>query len=367
MPSASSDLETGEAAMSISAMGRPAEGTDLRNLFLAGIFAMTVAASLMGVIPPAVAMDKYIALGAGMQAGVSHEAGLNLCDGINSGRHGHGVRCRTYATGGSIFNINALRSGEMDVVITRADLAYEAYRGEGAFGEDGPFPQIRAIATVYDSPMVILVPAFSDIETLEDLRGRRVNVGNPGSGERAFARLVFDLADWNDSDFEMVHELPRDAAGDAFCNGAVDAVFQALPVPSEFYDRLTQECDARFLTLTAQELVDVLNSGPFFEVATIPGDVFPWNSDDIVTVSTEVVLVSSTQLHDATVSVLAQSLHALEMEEARTRYSRARRSETKDLVEAGDVLPLHAGAVEYFRAAGIEFGTGRTSVSGWWE
>src|SRR5918995_6459008 len=133
---------------------------------------------------PAVAQQKFITVGTGGVTGVYYAVGGAICRLVNKDRKEHGLRCSVESTGGSPYNVNAIREGELDFGMAQSDVQYNALKGEGAFAENGPFPELRAVFSVHPEPFTVLARADANVSTFEDLKGKRVNVGNPGSGTR---------------------------------------------------------------------------------------------------------------------------------------------------------------------------------------
>ena len=116
--------------------------------------------------------------------GVYYPTGGSICRLVNKDRANHGVRCTVESTGGSVYNINTIRAGELDLGVAQSDWQYHAYKGTSKFADAGAFTDLRAVFSVHPEPFTVVARADSGITNLEDLQGKRVNIGNPGSGQR---------------------------------------------------------------------------------------------------------------------------------------------------------------------------------------
>ncbi|MDD9878182.1 MAG: TAXI family TRAP transporter solute-binding subunit [Magnetovibrio sp.] len=210
-----------------------------RAMFLPAVFGL----GLIGAAPAALAKDKFVALGTGSPNGTYFPVGRGICDLVNDSRLEHGVRCIAYNTGGSVYNIQAVMSGELEMGITRSDLAFQAHDGLNAFKAIGPNPEIRAVTTLYSMPIAVLVRKDAEIETFQDLEGKRINIGNKGSGKRSVAELIMNIMGWQRGDFSAVLELSTKKMGKALEDrGAYDDAFEmfaagnALKRPTLDYD-----------------------------------------------------------------------------------------------------------------------------------
>jgi TRAP transporter TAXI family solute receptor len=300
----------------------------------------------------AAALDKFLALGTSSSGGVYYPVGEAICALINAGRIEHRIRCAAYTTGGSVYNIQALQSGELDLAITRADLAYQAYRGEGEFASMGANRNLRAITNLYSQPVAVVAKADSGIKSLDQAQGKRVNIGNLGSGKRTIAELIFDIEHWSSKNFKQTLELSSEDSEKAFCEGRVDVLIEALGMPSAFYDRLTQKCNGMFVPLSDSLIAGIRKRAPFFFVDTIPGGVYPHNPAGVRTVGIKVVLITTSRVHPYSIRVVAQSMFD-DLAKLRARSRALSQATTQSMLLEGINIPFHEGALDYYRSKGL--------------
>ena len=158
---------------------------------------LSAAAVLAGQIlasatPAFAAEEKYITIGTGGQTGVYFVVGQSICKLVNRNTSKHGIKCTAPSTGGSIANINAIKAGNQDMGVAQSDWQYHAYNGTAKFEEDGAFKDLRAVFSVHGEPFTVVARKDSGATKFSDLKGKRVNVGNPGSGQRATMGVVLD-------------------------------------------------------------------------------------------------------------------------------------------------------------------------------
>ncbi|MCC0048402.1 MAG: TAXI family TRAP transporter solute-binding subunit, partial [Rhodobiaceae bacterium] len=147
---------------------------------------LTGAALAAGVALSAHAADQqFISIGTGGVTGVYYPTGGAICRLVNKGRKEHGIRCSAESTGGSVYNINTVRAGELEFGVAQSDWQYHAYHGTSKFEDQGAFEGLRAVFSVHPEPFTLLTRGDTGITKFEDLKGKKVNVGNPGSGQRA--------------------------------------------------------------------------------------------------------------------------------------------------------------------------------------
>lgn len=164
-----------------------------------------IAAAVMGA--GAVHAQEFITIGTGSVTGVYYPTGGAICKLINKDRRDHNIRCSVESTGGSIYNVNTIRSGELDFGIVQSDWQYHGYKGTSTFEEQGPYTKLRAMFSLHTEPFNIIARSDAGIEKLEDLKGKRVNIGNPGSGDYATMSVVMDAMGWTQDTFKLASEL----------------------------------------------------------------------------------------------------------------------------------------------------------------
>jgi uncharacterized protein len=312
-------------------------------------FLLFALAAMAAVMPHDVrAFDKFVALGTSSTSGVYYPVGTAICDLVNARRMDHLMRCLPYVTGGSVYNIQALVSGELDIGITRSDLAYQAYAGEGEFSDFGPNRDLRTVANLYGQPVAVLVRHDSGITSFADFDGRSINIGNQGSGKRTIAEQMFRIMGWTNDRFSKVTELPTDAMGKAFCNGEIDILIEALGIPAAFYDRMTRECGGMFLNLPDRLFDGFKRTGPFFYNDLIEAELYPHNPDYVRTVGIKIVLVTTARVAPRSIEIVADSMFR-NLGRFRDAHSALGGSNIYNMLQEGIPVPIHEGAERYYR------------------
>ena len=172
--------------------------------------ALGVAAGLMlagATGPTAAAEQQFVSIGTGGVTGVYYPTGGAICRLVNKGRKEHGVRCSVESTGGSVYNLNTIRQGELDFGVAQSDWQYHAYNGTSKFEDQGAYENLRAVFSVHPEPFTVVARADSGISSFADLEGKRVNIGNPGSGQRGTMEVVMGALGWDKSTFALASEL----------------------------------------------------------------------------------------------------------------------------------------------------------------
>jgi uncharacterized protein len=308
---------------------------------------IVVGAGVFAHAGEAVAKDKFVALGTGSPSGTYAPVGAGICDLINVERANHGVRCIAYNTGGSVYNIQAITSGELEMGITRSDLAFQSYKGVNAFKAIGPNENLRAITTLYAMPIAVLVKKDSEIKTFADLPGNRINIGNKGSGKRPVAELILSEMGWQKGDFSAVLELTTKQMGKAFCDGNVDILIEGLGNPSKFYEQMVGECGGRFLEVPKE----VVENFPYFAALDIPGGLYTDTPNAVGTFGFKATLVTKKSLHPDTAYDVTAAIFET-FERFQEKHPSLKLADPISMVNNGIFIPLHPGAERYFRERG---------------
>jgi TRAP transporter TAXI family solute receptor len=203
-----------------------------RSLSLRGVAPLATAALVAALLAPpsALAQQKFVTIGTGGVTGVYYAVGGAMCRLVNKDRAKHGIRCSVESTGGSVYNVNTIKAGELDFGLAQSDVQYQAYKGEGGFKE--PYGDLRAVFSVHPEPFTLVARPDANITSFADLKGKRVNVGNPGSGTRSAMDELLNAEHMKVSDFALASELKADEHGPALCDNKIDAFFYGVGHPS---------------------------------------------------------------------------------------------------------------------------------------
>ena len=212
---------------------------------LATASALALGAAIgMTAVPTAQAQQPtFITIGTGGVTGVYYPTGGAICRMMARTRGEHGIRCGAESTGGSVFNVNAVRNGELEFGVAQSDVQFNAYNGEDKFKEQGANPNLRSVFSIRPEPFTVVARADSGIKTFEDLKGKRVNVGNPGSGQRATMEVLMNQMGWTMDDFSLVSELQANEQSQALCDNNIDAMIYTVGHPNGSIKEATTACD----------------------------------------------------------------------------------------------------------------------------
>jgi TRAP transporter TAXI family solute receptor len=306
------------------------------------------AGSLIFAEQPAAQQQKFVTIGTGGVTGVYYAAGGAICRLMNKDRKTHGIRCSAESTGGSTFNVNTIRGGELDFGMAQSDIQFNALKGMGTFKEAGPYKDLRAVFSIHPEPFTALARKEANIVKFEDFKGKRFNVGNPGSGTRASLEELIGVMGWKLSDFAVASELKPDEHGPALCDSKIDGLFYAVGHPSANIQDPTATCGAKLISITGSAVDKLVAAKPYYAKATIPAALYANNPQATDTYGVLATLVTSATMNDETVYQLTKAVFD-NLDEFKKLHPALANLEAAHMVKDGNSAPLHTGAARFFK------------------
>jgi TRAP transporter TAXI family solute receptor len=295
--------------------------------------------------------QRFITIGTGGVTGVYYPAGGAICRLVNRDRAKHGLRCSVESTGGSVANVNLLKSSEIEFGVAQSDVQFNATNGQGQFQKDGAMGDLRAVFALHPEPFTVVARKEANITKFEDFKGKRFNVGNPGSGTLASMNELLAAMGWKMSDFGLASELRPDEHGPALCDGKIDGFFYAVGHPSANIQDPTTICGARLISLTGPAVDKLVKEKPFYAMATIPGGMYPNNPNPTTTYGVQATIVSSAKVPADVVYVVVKTVFD-NLDEFKKLHPALANLKPEEMIKNGLSAPLHEGAVRYYKEKG---------------
>jgi uncharacterized protein len=290
-------------------------------------------------------------VGTGGVTGVYYPVGGAICRLINQTRRDHGIRCSVESTGGSVFNVNAIRGGELEFGVVQSDVQYNAFNGQANFADGGAHEDLRAVFSLHAEPLTIVARAEAGISSLDDLPGKRVNIGNPGSGQRALFELLMGEKGWDMSTFSLASELAPAEQSQALCDNNVDAFVFTVGHPAGSIQEATTSCETVIASATGDAVDSLLEQYPFYFSATIPGGMYRGTDSDVETFGVGATIVTSADVSEDTVYVFVKSVFD-EFEGFKALHPALANLDPETMVSQGLSAPIHPGAERFYREQG---------------
>ena len=319
--------------------------------FVLKALATTAALAAAMVSAPAVAQQKFVTIGTGGVTGVYYAAGGAICRLVNKDRAKHGIRCSVESTGGSVFNVNTIKAGELDLGFTQSDVQYNGVKGVGQFKDAGPVSDLRAVFAVHPEPFTVVARKEANIGKFEDFKGKRFNVGNPGSGTRSSAEELLAAMGWKLGDFSLASELKADEHGPALCDGKVDGFIYGVGHPSANIQDPTTSCGAKLVPLTGPVIDKLVADKPYYAKVTIPAGLYPNNPQATSTYGVLATVVASAKTPPETVYQVTKAVFD-NFDEFKKLHPALANLSPQNMIKDGLSAPLHEGAARYYKEKG---------------
>lgn len=298
----------------------------------------------------ATAQEKFITIGTGGQTGVYFVVGQSICRLVNRGSADHGLKCTAPSTGGSIANINAIKAGDMDMGVAQSDWQFHAFNGSSQF-EGAGYDKLRAVFSVHGEPFTVVARADSGIANFDDLFGKRVNVGNPGSGQRATMDVVLDAVGKSADDFALASELKPAEQSAALGDNKVDAIIYTVGHPNGSIQEATSTVDAKLVNVTGDAIDALVSERPYYAKATIPGGLYKGNDDDTTTFGVKATFVTSADVDDDVVYTVVKAVFD-NFDRFKGLHPAFANLSEEEMIADGLSAPLHPGAEKYYKERG---------------
>ena len=315
--------------------------------------AACIAAASLAIMPlSAAAADfTFVSIGTGGVTGVYYPTGGAICRLVNKNRKQHGIRCSAESTGGSVYNINTIRAGELDFGVAQSDWQHHAYHGTSKFADQGPFSDLRAVFSVHPEPFTLIVREDVDVDDFADLKGKRVNVGNPGSGQRATTEVVMDAYGIEMGDFSLAAELKGAEMAQALCDGKIDAMIYTIGHPAAAITEAATTCDVELIAVAGAPIDKLVADNAYYRRAVVPGGIYKGNSDDVKTFGVGATFVTSLQTPEDVVYTVVKAVFENfgDFRKLHPAFNNLRESE---MIKDGLSAPLHPGARKYYKERG---------------
>ena len=314
--------------------------------------ALVASAALAGfTAAPSVAETIFVTIGTGGQTGVYYVVGGSICRLVNKGTKDHDIKC-THTTGGSVANINGIKAGDLDMGVAQSDWQYHAYNGTAPDQfPDGAFEELRAVFSVHPEPFTVVARADSGIKTFDDLKGKRVNVGNPGSGQRGTMEVVMKAMGWTMDDFKLASELKSAEQAQALCDNKIDAMIFTVGHPSGSIKEATTSCESIIVPVEGPVIQALVDENDYYAATSIPGGMYTGTDADTPTFGVGATFVSSTATDEEIIYQIVKAVFENFKRFKKLHPAFANLDPTL-MITNNLSAPLHDGAVRYYKEQG---------------
>jgi TRAP transporter TAXI family solute receptor len=313
---------------------------------------VALAASVLMNFGPAMAKTQFVTIGTGGITGVYYPTGGAIAKMVNKKKKEYGIRATVESTGGSVFNVNAVMNGDLEFGIVQSDRQYQAVKGLAEWKDKGPQKDLRAVFSIHPESVTLVAAVDAGIKDIKDLKGKKVNIGNPGSGQRQNAIDALEAVGINyEKDLKAEGVKASEAPG-LLQDGRIDAFFYTVGHPSGAIKEATSGArKVRFASIT--DVDKLLARYPYYAKSVIPVKLYPGadNDADVPTFGVKATLVTSAKVPDEVVYAITKEVFENfdEFKKLHPAYSTL----TRESMLEGLSAPIHPGAMKYYKEAGL--------------
>jgi TRAP transporter TAXI family solute receptor len=294
--------------------------------------------------------DTEITIGTGDIIGLYYPTGGAICKLLNEKKIAEHIECSVIATDGSVDNLNKLRQGSIDFGIVQSDWQFHAYNGSSIFAEQAPFEQLRAVFAIHGEPMTVVARADANIHSITDLKGKRLDIGAPGSGNNATMKRVMQALGWTEADFAALQEYPANQQGEALCENKIDAFVYTVGHPNQEIKETALACPIRLINVDSKEIRDMTDANPFYVPMVIPPGMYKGNEVPIKTFGVQATFVTTSEVADQVVYDVVKTVfsHFQEFKQLHPALANL----TPQMMLIGNAAPFAGGALKYYKERG---------------
>ncbi|MBF0588162.1 MAG: TAXI family TRAP transporter solute-binding subunit [Magnetococcales bacterium] len=289
--------------------------------------------------------ERFITVGTGGVTGVYYPTGGAICRMVKKNRAQHNIRCNVESTGGSIYNINTLGAGELSLGVAQADTAFKAWHGHPPFNNKQE--KLRAVAALHPEIVSLVTRASANIKTLADVRGKRINTGNPGSGSERTASELFRVCGISKDDLAHEGRLKAAEMPDALRDGKLDGYFYVVGHPTANIKDAASSAPSHLVPLNTPCVAHMVAEHEYYVAADIPGGLYKGIDQATPSFGVKALLVTTTEAPEDVIYNVAKALFE-NIDDFRNLHP-ALRQLTAESMREGVTVPFHSGVEKYFR------------------
>jgi TRAP transporter TAXI family solute receptor len=317
-------------------------------------FVLVLAAAAVGAWSGAFAAD--ILIGAGSKAGVHNEVGRAICRQVQ--KAGEGLTCEAFAIEGRdaaepIAVLSGVRTGTIEMGLVSSDWQYHAVQGSGPVAfMDVKFDNLRSIFSLHSEPFTLVARRDSGIDALDDLAGKRVNIGRPGSNPRAVMEMVMAAKGWTRDSFQLTDELSDSEQSLALCHNRVQAMVLTAAHPNAALAKTIKLCDAKLVEVTGPEVDKLVQDNGYLAATEVPAGAYDGMDKSVATFGVTVTLVSSTDIDEELIYSVTRSLFD-NLDDFKRLHPAFGNLTPERMITDGLSAPAHPGAIRYYLERGM--------------
>jgi len=297
---------------------------------------------------------RFVTIGTGGVTGIYYPTGGAISSMVNKKSDEYGIKATVESTSGSVFNVNAVLSGDLEFGVVQSDRQYQAYHGLAEWSKSGKQTDLRSVFSVHPESITLIVSERSGISKIEDLRGKRVNLGNPGSGQLQNSKDVLTAVGIAEEEVSAEYVKAVEAPG-LLQDERLDGFFYTVGHPNGNIKEATSgRIKVRIVPVKGKGIDEMLRKYPYYAKSIIPHSFYPraLNTEDIETIGVKATFVTSNKVDESIVYAITREVFE-NLEDFKSLHP-AYQVLTKESMLKGLSAPIHKGALKYYREAGLD-------------
>jgi len=327
----------------------------MKKIFLLGLAVAVVMVFSFVHVETCPAKVRFVTIGTGGVTGVYYPTGGAIGKIVNKKKEQYNLRVTVESTGGSVFNVNAVMAGDLEFGIVQSDRQYQAWNGIKDWEQRGPQKKLRAICSFHPESIVLVAGDDAGIETFMDLRGKHVNIGNPGSGQRGNSTDALAACDIDFKTDMRAEGLKADESAKFLQDGRIDAFFYTVGHPNGSIKEATSgRRKVHFVPVTGACIDKLVAKWPYYAKAYIPIKFYPMarNKKNVDTFAVKATFVTSADVPDDIVYAITKEVfdNLEAFKKLHPAYGILTRQNMLEALSA----PIHPGAMKYYKEVGLK-------------
>jgi len=306
--------------------------------------------ALVGALSIPAFSAQFITIGTGGVTGTYYPTGGAICRMVNKMKKTTGIRCSVESTGGSVYNVNTIKIGELDFGIAQSDTAYQGYNGEGKFAGKA-VTELRSAIAIYPELLAFVVRKDAGIKKFKDIKGKRVNIDTPGSGTRMTTEIILDAFGIKKSELALVNELKATEGPTMLKDNKIHGYFGVFGHPTANIKDASNSVDVDLIAIDGPEVNALVKKYPYYAKGVISGTFYKGVTHDTPSIGVKAVLITSSKISDKVVYTVTKTI--LDNFAAFKKLHPAYKTITKKSLLDGLSVPQHPGAIKAFKEAGL--------------
>lgn len=305
---------------------------------------------LIGTLFTQLYSSEFVTIGTGSVTGIYYATGGAICRLVNKYKNDSAIKCSIESTEGSLYNLNSVNSKDLDFAIIQSDILYQASNNKNSF-KNTSYSKVKSIMAIYPELLTLVTKKEANINNIMDIKGKRINLGNNGSGNETTALTLFNEIGLHKSDLKEAATYSASEMSEALKNDKIDDYFYMVGHPTSTIKDTSSAVNIKIIPIENEITNSLIKKHPYFAKANIPAGIYKGQNDEIPTFGVKAVLVVNEDVNDKIVYAVVKAI--LENFDEFKKLHPAYSNITKESLFDGLSAPLHEGAKKYYEEIGL--------------